>query len=348
MSDPSPRQRLQEWSRALPAIWRAADAARSRYREDMADWPPCVFLPLETAGEATLAAIDAKGDRRPSGPAELSPAAITTQGLAAWRMTQGIYRIDPTLYAALIDTPVTGDIPADVLLYMPEWCVYIETPGMTTPTIDGGSVAVSGLWYWLDAAAGRGMILCIGVDLGRRPPLTVQHVPLVGTIDAAIDATISEWSDAYSRGNAARLPPAGYTNAARAWLPPALSLILYLCSTSSNITGRSGRPGNPQPNSTRRHGHRLYAAEGPRQWDVGVRLGAALRGAMSSAETHDAGGEHHGVRPHIRRAHWHTFLLGPRNAGERKRDLRWMPPIPIAVEDYDALPSVIRTIGREK
>ena len=38
--------------------------------------------------------------------------ACATQGLAAWRMTQGIYRIDPTLYAALSETPIAGDIPA--------------------------------------------------------------------------------------------------------------------------------------------------------------------------------------------------------------------------------------------
>lgn len=29
------------------------------------------------------------------------------------------------------------------------------------------------------------------------------------------------------------------------------------------------------------------------------------------------------VRPHIRRAHWHTFLMG---AGRGKRTLKWLPP----------------------
>jgi hypothetical protein len=29
---------------------------------------------------------------------------------------------------------------------------------------------------------------------------------------------------------------------------------------------------------------------------------------------------------------------------ERRRELRWLPPIPVAVEDLDALPAVVRTV----
>jgi hypothetical protein len=50
--------------------------------------------------------------------------------LAAWRVTKGIYRFDPDVYQEIIDTPVTGDIPHEILFELPEWCVYIETPGM--------------------------------------------------------------------------------------------------------------------------------------------------------------------------------------------------------------------------
>lgn len=134
---PSPRRRLQEWQRSLPEIWRAVEVERQAYKSDSADWPSVVYLPLERAGAATLAAIRASGDRGPLEPAQLSPAAVATQCLATWRMTQGIYRLDTTLYTALLETPVTGDIPGDVLLHLPEWCVYVETPGMTAPTEAG-------------------------------------------------------------------------------------------------------------------------------------------------------------------------------------------------------------------
>ncbi|MFL9999371.1 hypothetical protein PQR34_49145, partial [Paraburkholderia sediminicola] len=50
--------------------------------------------------------------------------------LAGWRVTQGVYRFDPTLYNALIATPIEGKLPTELLSRLPEWTVYIETPGM--------------------------------------------------------------------------------------------------------------------------------------------------------------------------------------------------------------------------
>ncbi len=46
--------------------------------------------------------------------------------MAAWRPTQGIYRFATNLLDELWDTPVTGDLPSDLLHRLPEWCVYIE------------------------------------------------------------------------------------------------------------------------------------------------------------------------------------------------------------------------------
>lgn len=48
--------------------------------------------------------------------------------LVAWRPTKGIYRFHPELYESLIETDLEGDVPADVLLRLPGWAVYIETP----------------------------------------------------------------------------------------------------------------------------------------------------------------------------------------------------------------------------
>jgi hypothetical protein len=52
-------------------------------------------------------------------------------------VTQGVYRFDPTVLDALWETPVTGDIPTEVLYHLPEWCVYVNTPGKTW---QGGSL----------------------------------------------------------------------------------------------------------------------------------------------------------------------------------------------------------------
>lgn len=50
--------------------------------------------------------------------------------LAAWRVSVGIYRFDPALYAALFDTPVAGDLPCDVTYCLSERCFYIQTPNL--------------------------------------------------------------------------------------------------------------------------------------------------------------------------------------------------------------------------
>ena len=49
---------------------------------------------------------------------------------ATWRMTQGIYRFHPEANAALVETPVTGPLPIEVFYQLPQWCVFIETPGL--------------------------------------------------------------------------------------------------------------------------------------------------------------------------------------------------------------------------
>ena len=58
--------------------------------------------------------------------------------------------------------------------------------------------------------------------------------------------------------------------------------------------------------------------------EVGFRIGSALR---EYRKVHHIDGHSGGtVRPHVRRAHWHRFWVGPRN-GERKLELRWLEPI---------------------
>ena len=48
-----------------------------------------------------------------------------------WRCSKGIYRFAPEIYQALISQPLTGDLPMECLHHLPEWAVYIETPGLS-------------------------------------------------------------------------------------------------------------------------------------------------------------------------------------------------------------------------
>ena len=141
-------------------------------------------------------------------------------------------------------------------------------------------------------------------------------------------------------------PVAGADTAGARELAPIVSLLLYLCSTAAEI-GRDGqRPAYPTPTRTKR-GPRYFPPDQPTTWAVGERIGAALRAAYQREQVGQAGAPTgRRVRPHVRRAHWHTYILGPRGDPEaQRRELRWVPPIPVNIEDADALPAVIHHVN---
>ena len=74
-------------------------------------------------------------------------------------------------------------------------------------------------------------------------------------------------------------------------------------------------------------------------------IGASLRVAWQRKEAE--GGTHAGPRPHVRRAHWHSYWTGPQAQLEwRKVILKWLSPILVNVEDVgDLVPTLHITAG---
>lgn len=135
----------------------------------------------------------------------------------------------------------------------------------------------------------------------------------------------------------------------RAIVQPILSLLLYACSQGAEMSrgGVAARPSMPVPVRTRRKGVRLFPAAALVRWDLRVRIGAALRAAQATCGTSPATGTGATVLPHLRRAHRHTILSGPRKgvpADLRACEVRWMPPIAVKVRHLEELPAVIRPV----
>jgi hypothetical protein len=102
MTDPylRPGKILGIYSRLYPNAWKQVDDFRSS-RKELGDWPDWCFLPL-----AGTYAIVSRGKALQS-PNQAQHVGILG-ALAAWRVTQGFYRFDPTTFDALWKTPVTG------------------------------------------------------------------------------------------------------------------------------------------------------------------------------------------------------------------------------------------------
>ena len=322
-----PRDHVEAIVRRYPGCWAQLDALRqARGEPGIGDWPDWCFLPLA----ASYAVVSGGGANRV--PLQRAADVGILGALSAWRMTQGIYRFDPAVYDAVWATPVSGDIPHEVLLHLPEWCVYVETPGMQL----GGSV-LHGSFVHLERDANDGryeLRLLLDAEGGLVPvPLHLGAWPLSESIQRM-------------RAEATRQRPGadlGFSaDELQQLVEPIVSLVLYLCSQASEIGTGQRRPVNPEPKKTKR-GWKLFQADRPTTWDVGVRMGAALRQAYQSEQVASSGEQHAGPRPHIRRAHWHGYWLGPKD-GPRRFDLRWQPPIAVGVDDVGALPAVIRPV----
>ena len=125
-----------------------------------------------------------------------------------------------------------------------------------------------------------------------------------------------------------------------------VSLALYLASENREISNPHGQqPHNPKPTNTKR-GPRTFPASAPTKWDVGLRLGAALRAAREYREPDEAQNtaERASPRGHIRRAHWHSFWSGSRGSDRRALRVKWLPPIPVNLADVEDLPATIHKV----
>jgi len=335
----SPREILETDGKYFKPAWRIVDRLREqRGCLGFADWPEWCFLPrvlwTPVWREAGLA----------MSPQELAYLHEMLPVLGTWRVTQGAYRFEPTLFDALCNTPVIGEVPCEVLLRLPEWCVYIMTPGLHV-----GPAPMHGAFALLDwDFEAQCPCLLILMNLANETLLqicvTLMPRPFEQLLDEAFAGPMR-----LSGENAERIfatLDSSSNNAGRAALERVISLLLFMCTQNAELSSCTRRPQNPAAKRTAK-GMRTFPAERTTTWEVGTRLGSALRAARARATTEAANaceGTHARPRAHIRRAHYHHYLTGPRESSTRQLVLKWLPPIPVNVGRLEDLPTTIRTI----
>ena len=321
---PTPQELLLATNRAHPELTGEVNNIISQSaREGERQWPEWCFLPARywySILEAEIRNGAYRGDRR-----NLVEELSQLSTLGTWRFSQGIYRFDASVLDAVKATSLLGDMPVEVLERLPEWAVYIETPGMAF--FDAYTV---GFFANLDARDSSNqpilqMILnsnlgMIAMEVPLRKATLVECVEdYVASVHGGLSAKFAQEMKDVLGG----LTPKDIAKA----LSPYLSLLLYLCSDEPEIDdarepGHS--PSRAQARKTKK-GWKLFPPDRLRTWNVGTKLGELLR----KAETDDAGessGDHKSPRTHLRRGHWHGFWTGPKT-GERRFSYRWLAPM---------------------
>lgn len=132
------------------------------------------------------------------------------------------------------------------------------------------------------------------------------------------------------------------TDALQELLLKALQVVLYILASNAEIV-----PNSEQSFITKRGATIKDKYSEIRKWDVGIRIGAAIRQKSASVEKGESiktASGHSSPRPHMRRGHWHHYWTGPRNVSENRRlILKWLSPMAVAATPEDA-PIVIHEI----
>lgn len=331
MSQLPPKKALRDIGRKWPQAWHQVKHFRAGKGKDLPDWPDWCYLPI-AAGVAIATQGDDSKITSAAFDLQYSPAVITAA--AAWRISQGVYRFDAGLYNALISQPLDDNLPCEALKRLPEYCVYIETIP-TSDMVKSGKPYIIGFWAHLekDMNDGREELRFVFFwSDGRNLPLPVHLGDW--TLDDGVARVIEE-AKRQASGIGYTIPDDIHDTSD---LVPYMQLVIYLCAENIDI------PKPPiHPNTRVRMSGQIDVARTPKVWTVGERIGAGIRKYRNEeAQRENQAGTHASPRPHIRRAHWHHFWTGPRD-GERKLVLRWLPPIPVGVEQQDG-PVVIHKI----
>jgi hypothetical protein len=312
-----PLNHLNQYSKKYPNAWKQIEKFRAGRGKDLPLWSPWCFSPM-----AAWAAIVMQGSQVTiSTASEIS----CLSAIGSWRYSQGIYRFDNDIFEAIYSTPLSREIPVDVLYRLPEWSVYVETPN-----IFWLGDRLYGFWAHLEQdtkTLRHELRLVLDCEQALIPmPLHIGR----WSLEESLEKAMSENLLSAQRILGITLSKTLIHELSKS-LEGFLALVLYICCDEPDIIMPEEpglRPSYPAPTKIK-GGERLFSPPKPRVWMVGTVIAETLREASCRETAQRSGGD--GVlkkaarETHIRRAHWHGYWKGPRN-GDRTYYYKWLPP----------------------
>ena len=227
----TPNQFLNFFSARVPDVWKAVDYYRHERGSGEDDWDARVFMPLSGWNAITERLL-------PKSPVDAQVfAAKNLQVMGAWRPTQDILRFDADFYNMLTKTPVTGNLPVEIIGRIPAWALYFETRNLA---VEGRSY--DGFFAGLDQSNDRTQLILrlhfVAVENMRILPFIL---PLGDwSVEEAVERTNAQQRNAMMRLNMEMTGE--YTRVADQGLHAAQSFVLCLFLRSGRRQGIRVRP----------------------------------------------------------------------------------------------------------
>jgi len=330
-----PMRFLHKANKFFPYDWKKVDAELIARKASFPDFPKWCFLPLDSWSEIYSDGIDLGFIDAPPLYINVAPFAA----IATWRYSQGVYRIDEDVFSPMGKSRIGKRLNAEDLLRLPEFCIYIETPGMTWE-----GKQLFGYWTfldWDDEAKITKMHIVLDV-LGLPIPFFIHLGDW--SLEEAVARAFDEVAEKNALDWSIHTPRTAREDAVyAAALEPFISMLLCLCTEEPDIDDSAvpgSSPAYPQMKKTK-GGLRLFAPEKPRLWHVGRKIGNQLREAIqqhgsqkgATERATDTNSDTYTMSPHLRCAHWHRYWVGSRGSAERRKKLIWLNPILINMAD---------------
>lgn len=247
------------------------------------------------------------------------------QAYYMWTVGKVIYQFDAFLLDELSKSAI-DKLPTEVLHNLPYHCFYVKAE-FALELSDGVEKCV-GFWVYKDTHNNKNE-LCILVDaLCSDGEYGIHLIRLnleFNALTKAIDGSNTKFTDPdYNERK--------HTMFLRD-VCKFIGAILYICSDRPDIQH------TPSANSDKeRKKDKKNVFKDPVIYECGYRISSMLQSRVSNTL---ASGHHEhqkGKAPHIRRAHWHTYLTG--SVEEKKRILKWISPILINIENGECIATI--------
>lgn len=324
---------LKNVSKKYPDAWSYMEHVhQSNGQDGYPSWPNWCYAPM-----AAALAIATQQNKSLFGQLQAVSDAQQIDALAPWRISKEVFIIDESLEQMLFQQADDAAVPAEILMQIPYPCFYVQFHhfDFQNRTISGAFVHLeydvkndsSELRILFAFPDGSTLGFPIHINAGNLE--NSEHV----TVQEAIDTIGTE-----SPLNALRGMMQTENNAIKIALGKVLQVVLYLCAQNAEISP------NKEQSTVHKRGKKIRDSYAEiRKWDVGVRIGAAVKASSQPASQSSAHSAHASPRPHMRRGHWHNFWTGSRSKpDERKLVLKWVAPTFIG--DRDETPIVIHNV----